>query len=342
MSMSTEQTVKDKTVQPNGCLSFLKQAVVLLLALAAMAGIFIAGTMYSDVAQSLSSEPVYEAIPEQVNPALEGKLVKMRVTELVAEGGPLTDETFGLRKENTIALHRYYLPLRKGRINVSYRELHGIRESWVLAPRVKAGAYTLRAREIFWEDLGGEYLNPDEMTLPAAWEGRVVSRTAHGITLRTDDTSNLAAPNADFHYMRIPSPWRGVRHMVGRQQGNVLDLTGEGCGLIRGEEQYQQWSRMRPAVGLLLMPVWEYCFYILCLQGAITLCLLPGVLLMQKRGWVRATYVSILLGVLLTALVASAFWLLPYSEYNWMTCIYTLVPGLIAFVLLGLVCRKKY
>jgi len=41
-------------------------------------------------------------------------------------------------------------------------------------------------------------------------------------------------------------------------------------------------------------------------------------------------------------LVASAFWLLPYSEYNWMTWIYTLVPGLIAFVLLGLVCRKKY
>ena len=57
MSMSAEQTVHDKSVQPNGCLSFLKQAVVLVLALAAMAGIFIAGTMYSDVAQSLSSEP---------------------------------------------------------------------------------------------------------------------------------------------------------------------------------------------------------------------------------------------------------------------------------------------
>lgn len=337
-----QQVDNDKEVKTNGRHGFFKAFAALVLAIAALVCILIAGTMYSDIAQSLSSESVYEAKPEQVNPALEGKLVKMRVTELVAEGGPLTDETFGLRKENTIALHRYYLPLDKGHIHIRYRQLHGIRESWILAPQVKAGAYTLRAREIFWEDLGGEYLNPDEMTLPAAWEGRVVSRTAHGITLRTDDTSNLATPNADFHYMRIPSPWHGVRHMVGRQQGNVLDLTGEGCGLIRGEEQYQQWSRMRPAVGLLLMPVWEYCFYILCLQGAITLCLLPGVLLMQKRGWVRATYVSILLGVLLTALVASAFWLLPYSEYNWMTCIYTLVPGLIAFVLLGLVCRKKY
>lgn len=335
--MSAEQTVHDKSVQPNGALNFLKQVVALVLALAAMAGIFIAGTMYSDVAQSLSSEPVYEAIPEQVNPALEGKLVKMRVTELVAEGGPLTDETFGLRKENTIALHRYYLPLRKGRINVSYRELHGIRESWVLAPRVKAGAYTLRAREIFWEDLGGEYLNPDEMTLPAAWEGRVVSRTAHGITLRTDDTSNLAVPNVDFHYLRIPSPRRGVLHMVGRQQGNVLDLTGEGCGLIRGEQEYQKTTRIH---SLPVVPTGECCFWVLGLTGAITLCLLPGVLILQKRGLLRAVSVAALLGILLIALVASAFLLLPYAEHNRLTWLYTLFPGLIALVLLGFACRK--
>ncbi|MBR5888353.1 MAG: hypothetical protein IKZ07_09120 [Akkermansia sp.] len=340
--MSAEQTVHDKSVQPNGALNFLKQVVALVLALAAMAGIFIVGTMYSDVAQSLSSEPVYEATPEQVNPALEGKLVKMRVTELVAEGGPVVDEIFGLREENTIALNRYYLPeCSEGRLRVYYKELHGIRKALILAPDVKAGAYSLRARDSFWEDLGGEYLNSDEIPLPASWEGRVVSRTAHGITLRTDDTSNLATQYAEFKYMRIPSPWRGVRHMVGRQQGNVLDLTGEGCGLIRGEESYQQWSRMRPAVGLLLMPVWEYCFYILFLQGAITLCLLPGVLMMQKRGWLRAISFSFLLGILLSALVASAFLLLPYSEHNWMTWTYTLVPCLIALVLLWLACRMK-
>ena len=333
--MSAEQTVHDKSVQPNGALNFLKQVVALVLALAAMAGIFIAGTMYSDVAQSLSSEPVYEAIPEQVNPALEGKLVKMRVTELVAEGGPLTDETFGLRKENTLALNRYYLPeCSEGRLRVYYKKLHGIRKALILAPDVKAGAYTLRARDSFWEDLGGEYLNPDEMTLPAAWEGRVVSRTAHGITLRTDDTSNLATQYAEFKYMRIPSPWRGVRHMVGRQQGNVLDLTGEGCGLIRGEELYQQKSRIRTAI---LEPQ-----ELLALLGGITLCLLPAVWMVQKQGCLRATYVSMLLGVLLSALVASMFLLLPYSEHNWITWTYTLVPCLLALILLWFVCRKKH
>ncbi len=337
-----EQTDNAKIGRSDDCLRLFKQAAALLLAVAALVCVLIAGVMYSDIAQSLSSEPVYEATPEQVDPALEGKLVKMRVTELVAEGGPVVDETFGLREENTIALRRWYLPeCSQGRLRVYYKELHGIRKALILASDVKAGAYTLRARDSFWEDLGGEFLNPDEMTLPAAWEGRVVSRAAHGITLRTDDTSNLATQYAEFRYMRIPSPWRGVRHMVGRQQGNVLDLTGEGCGLIRGEELYQQWFRMRPATGLLFMPFWEYCFYILCLQGAITLCLLPGVLMMKKWGWVRATCFSFFLGTLLSALAAGAFLLLPYSECNWITWTYTLVPGLIALVLLCLTSRER-
>lgn len=332
--MSAEQTVKDKTVQPNGCLSFLKQAAAWVLALAALAGIFIAGTMYSDVAQSLSSEPVYEATPELVNPALEGKLVKMRVTELVVEGGPVVDETFGLSKENAIALHRCFIHREKPkrRIQVNYNELHGIRESWILAPQVKAGGYSLRARESFWEDFGEELINTEALTLPTVWENSVVSRTPHDIILRTNDTSNLAFDRIVFQYRWIPSPWRGVRHIVGRQHGNALDLTGEGCGLIRGEQEYQQKSSIRTAI-------WEPQ-ELLALLGGITLCLLPAVWMVQKQGCLRATYVSILLGVLFTALVASAFLLLPYAEHNWLTWLYTLLPGLIALVLLRFACRK--
>lgn len=334
--MSAEQTVKDKTVQPNGCLSFLKQAAAWVLALAALAGIFIAGTMYSDVAQSLSSEPVYEATPELVNPALEGKLVKMRVTELVAEGGPVVDETFGLSKENAIALHRCFIHREKPkrRIQVNYNELHGIRESWILAPQVKAGGYSLRARESFWEDFGEELINTEALTLPTVWENSVVSRTPHDIILRTNDTSNLAVDRIVFQYRWIPSPWRGVRHIVGRQHGNALDLTGEGCGLIRGEQEYQQKSRIRTAI-------WEPQ-ELLALLGGITLCLLPAVWMVQKQGCLRATYVSILLGVLLSALVAGAFLLLPYSEHNRITWTYTLVPCLLALILLWFVCRKKH
>ena len=305
--MSAEQTVKDKTVQPNGCLSFLKQAAAWVLALAALAGIFIAGTMYSDVAQSLSSEPVYEATPELVNPALEGKLVKMRVTELVAEGGPVVDETFGLSKENALALYRCFIHREKPkrRIQMNYNELHGIRESWI--PQVKAGGYSLRARVSFWEDFGEVLINTEALTLPPVWEkvDRIV-----------------------FQYRWIPSPWRGVRHIVGRQHGNALDLTG----LIRGEQEYQQKSRIRTAI-------WEPQ-ELLALLGGITLCLLPAVWMVQKQGCLRATYVSILFGVLLTALVASAFLLLPYAEHNWLTWLYTLLPGLIALVLLRFACRK--
>ena len=317
--MSAEQTVKDKTVQPNGCLSFLKQAAAWVLALAALAGVFIAGTMYSDVAQSLSSEPVYEATPELVNPALEGKLVKMRVTELVAEGGPLVDETFGLSKENAIALHRCFIHREKPkrRIQGNYNELHGIREFWILAPQVKAGGYSLRARESFWEDFGEELINTEALTLPTVWE--TVDRIV-------------------FQYRWIPSPWRGVRHIVGRQHGNALDLTGEGCGLIRGEQEYQQKTRIR---SLAVIPMWEYCLWVLGLQCVITLCLIPLVQMLQNRGLLRATCAAMILGILLCTLVAAAMLLLPYSEHDILTWAYTLLPCLLAIVLRYVTNKKR-
>jgi hypothetical protein len=339
--MTTEQTDNDKGARTNGGHSFFKVLAALVLAMIALVGILIAGMAYSDTAQSLSSEPVYEATPEQVNPALEGKLVKMRVTELVAEGAPLVDETFGLSKSNAIALHRFYQQHCRGRVNVNYREVHGVRKSRVLAPQVKAGAYTLKADDAFWEDLGGDYINPDELTLPAAWEGHVISRTKHDITLRTNDTSNLAAPQAVFCYTWIPSPWRGVRHIVGRQKGNVLDITGDDCGLIRGEELYRQWSRKRPPMWNLMTSVQEFWLGMLALLGGITLCLLPGVLLIQKRGWLRATCVAALLGLLLSCMVAAALLLLPYAENNLVARAYTLGPCLLVILLLYFACRKK-
>lgn len=335
--MSTNQTVSDKAVRPGRPPGLFKKFAALVLTIAALGGILVAGVMYSDIAQSLSSEPVYEATPEQVNPALEGKLVKMRITELVAEGGPLEDETFGLSRENAIALHRFYRPHYQGRINVYYNELHGVRKSWIFASQVKAGVYALKVRESFWENIGPHYINPDELTLPTEWKNRVVARTRYDITLRTDDTSNLAAPQAVFCYTWIPSPWRGVRHVVGRQQGKVLDLTGEGCGLIRGEEQYQQMNRIRPAI-------WEpqECWpCILALPGCIALCLLPAVWMVQKRGWLRALCVAALLGLLFSAMVAGALLLLPYAEHNLLTWAYTLLPCLLACILLCFACRKN-
>lgn len=324
----------DKSTRPGRCLTALKQACVLVLALVALVLIFVAGTVYSEIAQSLSSEPVYETSPEQVNPALEGKLVKMRVSELVAEGGPVTDEAFGLSMENTIALRRLFQPT-DGRIRVIYSGLHGIRiQACFLAPVVKAGAYTLRARESFWGELGGEYLNPDTLQLPAEWEEHIVSRSKHDVTLRTNDTSNLATPHAVFQYERIVSPWRGELYMVGRQRGHGLDITGDYCGLIRGEAAYQQRTRLRS-----MLP--EFLRILPGNLGAITLCLLPAMLLVLKNGWLRALCAASLLGILLSAVVAGAWLLLPHAEHNGLTWTYTLVPALVALVLLGFTCRKR-
>lgn len=342
--MSGEQFAVENTKPGNGCLCFAKQAVALILVLAALGFIFIAGTMYSDVAQSMSSEPVYEGTPEQVNPALEGKLVKMRVNELVAEGGPVVDETFGLCGENTIALRRFFqLPQHRGewRVRAHYHELHGVREASFVAPVVKAGAYTLRVRESFCAELGGEYLNPDALTLPAAWENRVEASTKHGIILCTEDTANLASEHVVFRYIRIASPWRGVLYMVGRQCGNALDLTDKDCGLIRGEEEFRRRHRIRPVLGMTGTDTREYALCLLGLQGVITLCFFPAVLMVQKRGWLRAAVVAALLGMLLCFLVAGAWLLLPYSVCNSLTCAYTMVPSLIAFALLCIACWNR-
>lgn len=334
MFMPAEQTENDKAIRPYGCLTFLKHASALVIALMALGFVFVAGTMYSYVAQSLSSEPVYETTPEQMNPALEGKLIRLRVSELVAEGGPVTDEAFGLSTENTIALRRFFQPT-KGRLQVSYGALHGIRKACFLAPVVKAGVYSLRARESFWGELGGEYLNPDTLQLPSAWEENIVSRTKYAITLRTNDISNLATPHAVFRYERIASPWRGVLYMVGRQHGHELDITGDYCGLIRGEEEFQQRTRLRPMMheALHMLPA---------LLGAITLCLLPVMLLVQKRGCLRALCAAALLGILLNALVAGAWLLLPHAEHNVLTWTYTLAPALVALVLLRCTCWNKH
>ena len=338
--MTTEQTDNDKGARTNGGHSFFKVFAALVLAMIALVGILIAGMAYSDTAQSLSSEPVYEATPGKVNPALEGKLVKMRVTEIEADGGTLTDETFGLSKENAIALHRCFIHREKPkrRIQVNYNELHGIRESWILAPQVKAGGYSLRARESFWEDFGEELINTEALTLPTVWENSVVSRTPHDIILRTNDTSNLAVDRIVFQYRWIPSPWRGVRHIVGRQHGNAVDLTGEGCGLIRGEQEYQQKTRIR---SLAVIPMWEYCLWVLGLQCVITLCLIPLVQMLQNRGLLRATCAAMILGVLLCTLVAAAMLLLPYSEHDILTWAYTLLPCLLAIVLRYVTNKKR-
>lgn len=135
---------------------FCKTAFATVLALGALGFGFILGGIYADVAISVSSEPVYEVTPERVDPAYEGKFVRMRVTELRAEGGPVEDATFGLCLENTLALRRFFRQSEPhGRIRVNYTELAGIREAGFRAPVVKAGAYSVKARKGFWEELGG-------------------------------------------------------------------------------------------------------------------------------------------------------------------------------------------
>lgn len=57
--------------------------------------------------------------------------------------------------------------------SLNYKELHGVRKALTLVPHVKAGAYSLRTRDSFCEDLGSESLTP-----PMKWLSRLHAQGA--------------------------------------------------------------------------------------------------------------------------------------------------------------------
>lgn len=317
----------------SGFIRFCVHLAAILMGLGGLFVTFLGSFLYLDIALWLSSEPVYEVSPEQVDPTYEGKYVKMRLTELRANGGAIEDKDFGIRRENCLVLCRRYLTPPGKLLHVTYHELDGVREATFPAAEVWAGAYKLRAYHYFWDDFGGSPVSADEIIIPAKWEQRVVERSAHDITLLTHDPSNLALPHVKLCFWQVPSPWQGERFVVGRQLGNELDLTGKYCGLIRGEEAYRACTRLHPghellgvSLGFIVLPV---------------LCFFPGVLLIQKRGMIRAVCMALLLELLLISLMTAVWLLLPNSGAVFSTWVYTLSPALAAGVLLCFACRRR-
>lgn len=129
--------------------------------------------------------------------------------------------------------------------------------------------------------------------------------------------------------------------MVGRQRGNVLDLTEEGGGLIRGEEFFRRYYRVRPCLSLTRCEPWELVDVMCGLLVAGALCLFPATLMLQKRGRLRAVVVAVLVSVLLSTLMASPWLLLPFAGANLLSWAYTLGPVLPAALLLYVACRKS-
>lgn len=322
-----------------GC---LRQVAVAFLALVGLMCALMGAVLYTDVAQSLSSEPVYDAEPGRVDPELEGKLVRMRVTELSAADGPAVDALFGLRREGVLAVCRYYLKETHGRATVGYHELDGVPEAAFPAPVVRAGAFRLKAREFFWNNLGGRSIPAEEVVLPAEWEPRLVARTEQGITLRTQDTSQLAAPQVTLCFCEVLSPWQGERFLVGRQRGEVLDLTGKDCGEVRGAVAFAAHTRARPISFCVLSGSrLELGLTMAALLVLTVLCLFPVTLQQGRRSWSCAAVVALLWAVLLTALAAGVFLLLPHVHAEPLAWAFTAGPALVAALVLVFIRRRE-
>lgn len=327
----------------NGCLIFCRSAAVVVLFFVGVLGaFFVSGPLVTDVVLSLSSEKVYEAHQEKVNPAYEGKLVRMVVHKISTEGGPVEDKQFGVSREKSIVLYRSYLRENHGRVNVAYTEWSGIRPACFPASDIRAGDYKLKARDDFWDDLGGETIHGDEIRLPEKWEPLLVARSESGIRLRSQDISNLAAPQVTLCFRYVPSPWQGTRFVIGRQRGEELDLTEDGCGLIRGEAAYNAHTHKHPI--MILLCGGSFTELVSVQTGAllfIALCLLPATQMLQKRGWARATWAALLLSSLLTFTTAGIWLLMPYSGVTPLAWIYIGTPGLLIAVLLYQACRNR-
>ena len=336
--ISEPPTTPQHPTPPSVWLCYVKWIAALLLLFVGLVGILITALLYTNVAQTFSSAPVYEADPARINPAYEGEYVKMRVTELHAEGGPVEDALFGLCYDDTVVLQRYFARSEKSRI--IHTSVDGIKQACIVAPVVKAGAYRLKAREEVWRSLagGGESVPAEQVKLPAVWEGRLVEKSDHGITIRTGDTSNLATPHATLCFLRVPSPWRGELYVVGKQKGNVLDMHEIHCGLIRGEKNYQEQTRIWPLENVILHREWELVLCVLLLAD--TLCLLPLVCMVQKRGWQRAAKVALAVSLLLCGIGSAAMLLLfPHITPYPMAWCFVAAPVLLAIFLF--VVRRK-
>ncbi len=343
----TPDQISAQNTQQQGFLRFCKQAVATVSALVViLLAAIVSAPLLTDIVYFLNSEPVHEVQPEYVNPAYEGKLVKMRVHELRAEGGSVADKQFGISRENTIALCRYYQTDTHGRINVVYNALDGVPKACFQAPVVRAGAYKVKARDDFWEDLPHHDIHGDEIKLPAEWESRLVERRRDGVILRTLDMSNLAVPEVKLCISQVSSPWAGTRYVVGRQQGDTLDLTGKDCGLIRGEKQFQVRTR-----SYSLFPpetsVGEHILWQGVLLFTISLGLIPAMMMLQKRGWVRAAIMSLGGALALVSLFGTGWILLikllhPSQTVEATIWISEAIPGLLATVLLCLANRQNH
>lgn len=249
-------------------MSFLRRHPVLrtLLAIGSWAtavfGSLIAVLLLVVVIHELTSERVYEVFSEAVNPEMEGKLVRIHVSEIRAatidEGGsPACNPAFQLAVFDALWVKADIRPPKPatGSIKIDTYRIGSYREHITEAHPLYGGAYELRLPESIMagisEEAGTVTIPPTRVQLPGDLQARLKEITETHMVMEGNDHAPV-----HLHFSYQPSPLRKDLYMMGRQKGNCIEVQT----LIRGQKAYEQQTREHAlvsgdvawALGLLL------------------------------------------------------------------------------------------
>lgn len=223
---------QSQTIQGNSVVATLFMTILCLLILLLLMP---AGCCCSLSLEQWSQERVYAADVNTVNPELEGKLVKLKITGIHSDD-EVEDTLFGMRGRFLILSREVVDSDREGEgtqfiageavdVLLSEGMMDGIRTTRVSPAKMRSGAFTLLH--------AGRFLDPDEdsplLPLPPREQWPEVLRKKGeepepGVILWRESES----PGALFAHVRFQTLSPGILsyplYAVARQRGNTLDF----------------------------------------------------------------------------------------------------------------------
>lgn len=283
------------------CLGCIKFSALLLLGLLAFSLflVSVAGVTYTQFI--FSSERV---LPYDATVSLSeynGKLIRLHVNEIIADGQGAADSLFGIENKG-IAVCRKFHGSNQSHPRVCYHTVHGVRESAFVAPVLRSGDFVLKLNPSVF--LHGDFqllpLSRQDYRMPESLKPYVLECSDSTVVLQTEEEP---APTVKMSLYYVPSPLKGDFYLVGRVVGNVLDITEPGCGFIRGEEAMDNMQHRFSDPVLSDKRAIRGCAITLTLLALVFVLIFA---ILGKPFW-RSLLVSVLLATSLSMLGASLF-----------------------------------
>ena len=190
----------------------LRSLLLVVSAVCALVMTLIGSVMMSTLVVWYTNERVYEVSAAKFDPALEGRMVKLHLSELHTEGGSAVDTTFGLSRPGALLVKSdFWTPAKR----VNIHALKDVSEGVTLAPRILSGVREMKFKpQMLADSLHLQHIEPMSASLPQVLY----------LKLRTDDTSNMALPHVFLSFFYAPSPLDVNLYVRGRLINNVVHV----------------------------------------------------------------------------------------------------------------------